>query len=372
MKKRITAIIAIILIFCLLLAYGISFLGMFSVYAAPSKSQIQNELSGVKAEKSEILKKAQTKQVEISELQQQINTIQYDINAYTVKINNLTAELEEAQTKETNQYEAMKLRLRTMYEDNNTTYISLLFSGESLSEVLSYLEIIKQMSEHDNNMHKELEKTRKEIEEKKQLLEDEKKVLDDKKAILQQSQDKIKAEKAELDGMASKLSAEENELFKKLKAIEEEEQALQRQIISGGSHSATSSYGGGKLAYPSGYTTITSPYGYRIHPIYGVRKLHTGIDFGAPMGAAVYAAESGKVIMASYYGGYGNTVIIDHGGGMTTLYAHNSALYVSNGQTVKRGQKIAACGSTGNSTGPHCHFEVRINGATTDPMKYLR
>ncbi len=372
MKKRITAIIAVILVFCLLLAYGISFLGMFSVYAAPSKSQINSELTEVKAEKSEILKKAQTKQVEISELQQQINTIQYDIDAYTVKINNLTAELEEAQTKETNQYEAMKLRLRTMYEDNNTTYISLLFSGESLSEVLSYLEIIKQMSEHDNNMHKELEKTRKEIEEKKQILEDEKKILDDKKAVLQQSQDKIKAEKAELDGMASKLSAEETALFNQLKAIEAEEQALQRQIISGGSHSATSSYGGGKLAYPSGYTTITSPYGYRIHPIYGVRKLHTGIDFGAPMGAAVYAAESGKVIMASYYGGYGNTVIIDHGGGMTTLYAHNSALYVSNGQTVTRGQKIAACGSTGNSTGPHCHFEVRINGATTDPMKYLK
>lgn len=371
MKKRISAIIAIILVVCLLLAYGISFLGVFNVYAAPSKSQIQNELSGVKAEKSGILTKAQEKQVEISELQQQINTVQYDINAYTTKINNLTVELNEAQIKETNQYDAMKLRLRTMYEDNNTTYISLLFSGESLSEVLSYLEIIKQMSEHDNNMHKELEKTRKEIEEKKLILEDEKKILDEKKAVLQQSQDKIKAEKAELDGMAAKLSSEETALLNQLKAIEAEEQELQRQAMSG-SHSATSVYTGGKLGYPSGYTNVTSPYGYRIHPIYGVRKLHTGTDFGAPMGAAIYAAADGKVITSSYYGGYGNTVIIDHGGGMTTLYAHNSALYVSVGQTVKRGQKIAACGSTGNSTGPHCHFEVRINGATTDPMKYLK
>lgn len=372
MKKRLTAIIAVVLLVCLILVYSVSFLGLFTAYAAPNKTQIQNELSGVKAEKSEILNKAQTKQVEITELQQQINTIQHDINAYTAKIEKMTVELNEAQIKETNQYDAMKLRLRTMYEDNNTTYISLLFSGESLSEVLSYLEIIKQMSEHDNNMHKELEKTRKEIEEKKQVLEDEKKVLDDKKATLQQSQDKIKAEKAELDGMAAKLTTQENELFNKLKAIEEEELMLQRQIISGGSHSATSVYNGGALAYPSGYTNVTSPYGYRIHPIYGVRKLHTGTDFGAPMGAAIYAAADGKVITSSYYGGYGNTVIIDHGGGMTTLYAHNSALYVSVGQTVKRGQKIAACGSTGNSTGPHCHFEVRINGATTDPMKYLK
>lgn len=371
MKKKIYGIIALLIAISIVLVYVVSFVGMFTASAAPSKSQYQSELSDVKQEKSEILQQAQDKQVEISELQQKINTVQYDINAYETKIGQTETELKEAEEKEKTQYSAMKLRLRTLYEDNNTTYINLLFSGESLIEVLSYFEIIKQMSEHDNNMHESLENTRQAIEDKKAQLEEEKGVLDEKRATLQQEQDKIVAEKASLDGMAAKLNAEEATLLAKIKQIEEEEQAMQRTIISSGSHSATSVYKGGKFGYPTPTTTISSAYGYRIHPIYGTRKLHTGIDFPVSTGTPIYAAGDGRVITACYYGGYGNTVIIDHGGGLTTLYAHNSSLSVSVGQTVTRGQVIAKAGSTGNSTGPHCHFEVRVNGATQNPMNYL-
>ena len=371
MKKRIMAIIAIFLVVCMILVYGISFIGIFSVSAAPSKSQYQTELNQVKQEKRAILQKAQDKQVEISDLQKEINAVQFDINAFEVKIAQTQAELDAAEKREKEQYSAMKLRLRTLYEDNNTTYINLLFSGESLTEVLSYIEIIKQMSEHDNGMHTALAETRKGIEETKTKLEDEKKVLDQKRESLQISQDKLYAEKAELDGMAAELSSEESELLANIRKIEEEEQALQRAIISGSSHSSTSVYKGGRLGYPTPTTTVSSPYGYRIHPIYGTRKLHAGIDFPVASGTPIYAAADGTVIMASWYGGYGNCVIIDHGGGMTTLYAHNTSLTVSNGQKVKRGDLIAKAGSTGNSTGPHCHFEVRINGSTTDPAAYF-
>jgi len=371
MKKKIMAAIAIFLVICMVLVYGVSFIGMFSASAAPSKSQYQTELNQVKQEKREILQKAQDKQVEISDLQKEINAVQFDINAYEAKIAKTQSELEAAEQREKEQYSAMKLRLRTLYEDNNTTYINLLFSGESLTEVLSYIEIIKQMSEHDNNMHNALEETRKGIEETKVRLEEEKSVLDAKRESLQISQNKLYAEKAELDGMAAELSSEESELLAAIKKIEEEEQALQRQIIAGSSHSSSSVYKGGRLGYPTPTTTVSSPYGYRIHPIYGTRKLHAGIDFPVASGTPIYAAADGTVIMASWYGGYGNCVIIDHGGGMTTLYAHNTSLTVSNGQRVSRGDHIANAGSTGNSTGPHCHFEVRINGSTTDPAAYF-
>ena len=116
---------------------------------------------------------------------------------------------------------------------------------------------------------------------------------------------------------------------------------------------------------------ITSYYGYRTHPIHGVRKLHTGLDIGAGHGQTVVAAADGTVIMSDWYGGYGQTVVIDHGGGISTLYAHNSALLVSVGQTVSQGQAIARVGSTGVSTGPHCHFEVRVNGVPEDPLGWL-
>jgi murein DD-endopeptidase MepM/ murein hydrolase activator NlpD len=128
--------------------------------------------------------------------------------------------------------------------------------------------------------------------------------------------------------------------------------------------------GTGRFTAPGG-GRITSRFGYRIHPIYGTRRFHAGIDFGLPIGAAIKAADSGVVIYSGWYGGYGRTVIIDHGNGLTTLYGHTSASYVTAGQSIQRGQRIAAVGSTGLSTGPHLHFEVRVNGTPVNPLNYL-
>ena len=131
-------------------------------------------------------------------------------------------------------------------------------------------------------------------------------------------------------------------------------------------------YKGGKFVFPApSYTAVTSEQGWRVHPISGVLKYHSGMDLGAPSGTAILAAAPGKVTLASWNGGYGNCVIIDHGNGLSTLYGHNSSLHVSYGQKVSRGQTIASAGSTGYSTGPHCHFEVRVNGSVTNPRNYL-
>jgi murein DD-endopeptidase MepM/ murein hydrolase activator NlpD len=132
----------------------------------------------------------------------------------------------------------------------------------------------------------------------------------------------------------------------------------------------TDTVGTGRFIAPGG-GRMTSRFGYRIHPIYGTRKFHAGLDFGLPLGAAIKAADSGVVIYSGWYGGYGRTVIIDHGNGLTTLYGHTSASYVSAGQSIQRGQRIAAVGSTGLSTGPHLHFEVRVNGTPVNPLNYL-
>lgn len=128
--------------------------------------------------------------------------------------------------------------------------------------------------------------------------------------------------------------------------------------------------GTGIMAFPSDAAT-SSPFGWRMHPVLGYRRFHAGLDFGASYGSTIRAADSGTVIMAGWYGGYGNAVIIDHGKGITTLYGHTSQLLVSEGQTVQRGQAIALVGSTGLSTGPHLHFEVRKEGEPVDPANYL-
>ena len=131
-------------------------------------------------------------------------------------------------------------------------------------------------------------------------------------------------------------------------------------------------YVGGEMAWPvPGYTLITSPYGMRTHPITGVYKLHTGTDISAPMGTDFIAANDGVVAKAEYNYAYGNMVMINHGGGVSTLYAHGSQILVEVGQSVTRGEPVLKVGSTGYSTGPHAHFEVRINGQYTDPMPYI-
>ncbi|MBR3943417.1 MAG: peptidoglycan DD-metalloendopeptidase family protein [Clostridia bacterium] len=369
MNRRITKWVAKLLILSFSMVYVLS----FSISAAPSKSKVQQDIQAIQAQKSEILKQAEQKETDISELQQEINTLQFDIDQYGVKIAQSQKELDAAKEKEKKQRETMKLRLRVMYEDNNTTYLNLILSGGSLTDILSRIEIIRQMSDYDRNMVENLKKLQLEIAYKKEELEKEQQTLTERKAAIEEKKATLVAEKAALDGLIAKLGAQESAKFAELRRIEEEERAMQALIQAQGSHSATSQIvGNGKFGYPTGNTTITSPYGYRIHPIYGTRKLHAGIDLPASTGSPIYATADGKVITAGWVSGYGNTVIIDHGGGVTSLYAHNTSLNVSVGQTVKRGARIASAGSTGNSTGPHCHFEIRLNGSPVNPMNYLR
>jgi len=207
---------------------------------------------------------------------------------------------------------------------------------------------------------------------KKSDLEVKKKELE--RALQQQEsmKEQLDLQKKEKQQILASVQQEREAYEKALAELEESSRKLEAMIrqLQGGSSEAL---GTGVFTWPTpGYTTITSPYGMRYHPILKTRKMHTGVDIGAPMSATIVAADSGKVIYAGWMEGYGQVLVIDHGNGLSTLYAHQSAFLVSNGQTVTKGQAIGKVGSTGWSTGPHLHFEVRINGSYTDPMPYLK
>ena len=198
------------------------------------------------------------------------------------------------------------------------------------------------------------------------------------KAEAEKENVKLKNAKAQKNSQVQKLSEKEKSLQEQIDQHDREMQDLEAQIRVAQSSNSNGGqapvYTGGKLAWPVPSShKINSYFGYRIHPVYHVNKLHAGIDIGgADWGAPFVAAEDGIVIKAEYYGGYGNCVIIDHGGGITTLYGHGSAIYVKKGQRVTRGQNVLAIGSSGTSTGKHAHFEVRVNGTPVDPLPYLK
>ena len=211
-----------------------------------------------------------------------------------------------------------------------------------------------------------MEKQHAVLEEKQTALEKERAALKKQKEKEAAKQAELEESKAELQAQLDALNAEADRISAEIKARQE---ALEQQQAQSGNNKPN--YSGGRMMWPCDSTYITSEFGYRIHPITGIWTGHTGIDIGCNMYAPIYAAESGTVILAEEYGGYGNAIVIDHGGGITTLYGHNEELYVSVGQKVSRGETIAGAGSTGWSTGPHLHFEVRESGEYVDPMGYL-
>ncbi len=345
-----------------------------------NSAQTQTELNEVKGEVDEVLQ-------EVANLNSQILDYEEQIQELETQLNELNASIEEKEKELVEKKEVLENRLVAMYMKKETTFLDVVLSGD-LMNFISNQDMIKQIADYDNKLIAE-------VEELKQSLQSEKEQVETVKQEKETKTQELQGLKAEKEQKAASLTEEQKELEKQLseyksqaaKYAELEKQAIakenaareaaKKQSSSTGTSSSTSNvvsnpYTGGKLGWPCPSSSrITSPYGYRI--LFGVRDFHTGIDIGATMGSNICAAESGTVILANYgwNGGYGNYIIINHGNGLTTRYAHASQLYVSAGQTVTKGQVIAAVGTTGNSTGPHLHFEVRNNGSHTNPLNYL-
>ena len=296
-------------------------------------------------------------------------------------------QLAEAQKRLEGRESVFYKRVRDIYINGRLSYLDVVIGSKDFSDFANRLEVLKRIIDSDITLINEIKKERSEIEAHKQKLEaDRAKLVELEKAALAK-QAEIEQKKAERNVVLQKA---QNDRATAMQAIEElnassaqvsamlkERQAARAAAAaaaaqSSGGQGASDNWvqGTGQLGWPvSG--EITSPYGYRVHPIWGTTIYHSGIDIGVDEGTPVHAADGGVVVWSGWMSGYGYAVVIDHGNGLSTLYGHNSELAVDEGQSVAKGQVISYAGSTGNSTGPHVHFEVRANGDPVDPMGYL-
>ncbi len=301
-------------------------------------------------------------QVEINELNKEINNTKEQINQ---ALERLAAKQDEVDIQNTHLNE----RLRAMYKNGNAGMFSVLLGSKSMSDLLTNMDMVQRIYDSDNTLLATLQDQYDAIDAEKRTLQELKDKLvgqqDEvkaKKAALEADQRSVEAKRSEVEKNNAELTSQIDEFNKAAKALEAEIVKLQSE----------KAYIGGGMIWPSASSRrITSPYGNRLHPILKVYKFHSGIDIGASYGTNILAANSGTVIKAGYNSSYGYMVMIDHGGGIVTLYAHSSKLLVSTGDVVKKGQTIALIGSTGMSTGPHLHFEVRVNGVFKNPLDYV-
>lgn len=335
-----------------------------AIVSAASLSEIRNEISEKQKELEAGKAKESGQMSQILELEQLLMELDSEITEAEAKLKQLEKEVEEAQEKVDTQTTNLNSRLRNMYKTSSIGYVDVLLDSGSLSELLTNLDLVKKIYSADQKLLEELKTAHEELEQKKQEAEDLKTELEASKKEKEEDKATLEAEKA--------ATAEANEATQR--EIDELQEEAWKKIAAeeASSGSDGSSYYGGIMAWPTPSTSlITSPFGYRIHPIYGYRKFHSGIDIGASYGSSIVAANAGTVTFAGYSSGYGYYIKISHGGGYTTLYAHCSSLLVSKGQTVSRGQTIAKVGSTGASTGAHLHFEVIVNGTHQNPLNYM-
>lgn len=339
---------------------------------AAERKKLERELDSLDGQKTDIVK-------EISVLDRQISAKEEEINLHTDIIADMGAmieqkqgEIEVAQVKEDEQYARLKARVRVMYESGDTSYLGVLLESDDFFDFLSRFEIVSQISTYEKKVVEELKATKEQIITQKQEIETAKA----EEIVLK---DSLAAKKSDLDAQMTKRNSDmkniedikegELEKYEQITAEEERMNAEIKKKIAELAAQNKGDYVGGTFTWPApGYTRITSQFGMRLHPVLHVYKLHTGVDVGAPAGASIVAANGGTVITATYNSALGNYTVIDHGGGVATLYAHQSKQLVSKGDKVSKGQQIGKVGNTGYSTGPHLHFEIIKGGKNIDPM----
>ena len=379
MRKSLCIVLILLICFVTTFTYAEEENENNTVDLQQQRSDLQNQLNEANGQLNDVQSNLSENLQQIEKLDNKIEASEEKLAEQESKITELKdsiSKIEEELNTTTEKYEKQKKlfqqRLVATYEAGETQYLDILLKSKSLSDFLSSYYIITELAEIDNDLIEELESKKKTIDLSKQKLENEK----DELATIIENQTKISRTlqntKKMRESFIEKLSDEEKDLQAKIDEINKQYAEVNNQILALAEQGIETAYIGGELEWPvPGYTVITSKYAMRVHPITGQYKLHTGVDIGAPEGANFIAANDGVVVKAEHNAAYGNMVIIDHGGGISTLYAHGSEILVELGQTVKRGDAVLKVGSTGYSTGPHAHFEVRINGVTTDPLPYI-
>lgn len=390
MKKKTVRIISCVVAAVLVLAMVMSILTSgISFAGAADADELKDKLSSLQEEKAEIKKTLEdleqqkagvektraALQSEINVTKTEIETVEQYIERLQGQIDIKAQELDVAEKALEEKEEKYSMRVRKMYEQGESSYLEVLLNATSFSNIISRFEFVSQIMDYDKRVVTEYTEAKDDIAQKKEEL--------------QTTQNEQKSYQENLNYKAKELAANEAQQAALQESIEsysaakkEEQDRLDAEMSSVSSEiaelSRESAASGGTIVYSGDYvwptpscTTTNSRYGWRLHPIYGDMRFHAGEDIPAGYGAQILATASGTVRSAGWVGGYGNYTVIDHGGGVMSAYGHQSSFAVSAGQYVEAGQVIGYVGSTGNSTGPHLHFEIYVNGSTVDPKNYF-
>ncbi|MBR3051746.1 MAG: peptidoglycan DD-metalloendopeptidase family protein [Selenomonadaceae bacterium] len=346
---------------------------------------IQGKIDSVSELKRELDEDAYIATTDYEEKQAALDETLYRIDENETKLVEVTEELNE-------KHAVLKKRVRDIYINGQISYLDVLFGAQDFGDFLTRMDLLKRVMIRDSELVADVLAYQKEIKEVGKQLEADKRIQEElatkAQAAMEVKLEKVAKQQALIDLMQNdkdvydrqydEMMASSAEVGRLIHEKEEEmrraaEEARRQAEIEANpqanSYQRPANFGGGMIWPVSG--PITSEFGWRTHPIFGSARFHSGLDIGADYGVPICAAASGVVIESGWIGGYGNTIMIDHGGGIVTLYGHNESLAVGVGQTVNQGDVIAYCGSTGNSTGPHCHFEVRLCGEPVSPWDYL-
>ena len=328
----------------------------------------------------------------IASTKQTINKLTNDISAKEKEIVVLEDKIKESQAKLERKITEYNKRLVEVYKEGDVKYLDVLFGAEDFNDLLTRYQYIQYINDSDEDLMKEVKEQKANLQDQQTQVADAKKSLENNR----QAKENRKNELAQLgenkQALVTELTAQEKEIQKNIQSMEQASneigaqiQAIQAQQAAAAAAAAAANQGSGSAGYDGAYVPangvltfpvpsyygVTSEYGWRGDPFSGGQSFHMGIDLGASMGAPVLAAGDGRIILQEYHWSYGNYVVIDHGNGLSTVYAHMSAFTKPFGSVVKAGEQIGAIGTTGASTGPHLHFEVRVNGQHTQPRGYL-
>lgn len=366
---------------------ALSLLISLSVTGTALADDLEDQLADLQRQAEEQQAKTNEASAKVESVSERLRQIQEDLRVATAEYKEVKGQLDSVEDKISDNTELLQKteadlkvknkklqqRVRDIYINGQISYVDVLFGAKDFADLMTRMDVLKRIIKHDYDLIMKVREEKATVENTRAQLEKDKAeaevLVADAQAKKAKVEDKESEQQVLLDQAIYDRDTSERMYEEIMAASQEVANMIRRSHMSSAGYSGAPAGAGGMIWPISG--PITSEFGWRTHPIFGTARFHSGLDIGGDYGMPIYAAASGTVIYAGWISGYGNAVIIDHGGGVTTLYGHNDSLNVSEGENVAQGQVIAMCGSTGNSTGPHCHFEVRENGEPVSPYGYL-
>jgi murein DD-endopeptidase MepM/ murein hydrolase activator NlpD len=332
--------------------------------------ETRNALADVAYQAAEARAQLRLVESELVQANNQLAVIDGQLTATTAELQQVETDLAAAQKRYDEKKQVIGSRLRAIRENGRVDYLSVLFGATSFRDFISRMEMLGLIIKKDRQLFDEIKADKLALEKRQAEVTERKNRLANLKVMAESRRNEIAAKRAEREQISRSLTDSERSLQARLDEMERYSQSLAEQVAQIVAQMNRRSSGFAPIP-PVQPVVITDPFGMRIHPLFGDRRMHYGTDFNAYMGQPVRAIESGVVIVARWDDVFGNLIIIDHGNGITSWYAHNSRLLVGVNETVKQGQQISEAGATGWATGPHVHLEIHVNGVQKDPMSFL-